>query len=136
MSSKKQSIIVLCTALLLCSGISAVAQNKPDSTVISVTPFSFTGQIAVSYGYNSVADKSALFVNFGGPAITLKSGDWSFTLGCLPSLRLQQNDLVRPVLGFGPIIGYKHWLLVLPVYFDAVGTSRAYIPTFGIGYRL
>lgn len=126
--------ISLVVAFILFASRQIVSAQTQDSAV-TLTPLVLTGQVGVSYGYNSLAAQSALFLHFGGPGLTWKYGDWSLVLHVSPSVRLQTNDVVRPTMGFGPTLGYKRWLLVLPVYFDALGGRTAYIPTIGVGYR-
>lgn len=114
----------------------SLTSNQPshDSTV-TLTPLVLTGQAGVSYGYNSLAAQGAFFAHFGGPGLTWKYGDWSLSLNVSPSLRWQFGDVVRPTMGFGPTLGYKRWLLVAPIYFDAINGKTTYIPTIGVGYR-
>jgi hypothetical protein len=126
-------ILVFAVYFLFAPKQTASAQTT-DSTV-TITPLVLTGQVGVSYGYNSLASQSTLFLHFGGPGLIWKYGDWSLALHVSPSVRLQPGDVVRPTMGFGPTLGYKRWLLALPVYFDAVGGKTAYIPTIGVGYR-
>lgn len=109
------------------------APNQDSS--VTLTPLILTGQVGVSYGYNPLAAQGALFAHFGGPGLTWKYSDWSLSLNVSPSLRLQFGDAVRPTMGFGPTLGYKRWLLVAPIYFDAINGKTTYIPTIGIGYR-
>jgi hypothetical protein len=117
-----------------CATKQTVSAQTNDNT-ITITPLVLTGQVGVSYGYNSLAAQSGLFFHFGGPGLTLKYGDWLLALHVSPSLRLQSGDVVRPTAGFGPTLGYKRWLLVAPIYFDAVNGKTTYIPTIGVGYR-
>lgn len=126
-------IVVFTVCFLFTTKQTAFAQTN-DSTV-TLTPLVLTGQVGVSYGYNSLASQSALFLHFGGPGLTWKYGDWSLVVHVSPSVRWQAGDVVRPTMGFGPTLGYKKWLLVLPVYFDALGGRTTYIPTIGVGYR-
>lgn len=121
-------------AILFCLSFNRVVA-LPDSSSVTVVPMVMSGQIALSFGKNTIADKSALFISFGGPGLSLKSGDWSFSLNMLPSLRWQQDDIFRPNLGFGASFGYKRFILVVPFYFEAAGTRREIFPTLGIGYK-
>ncbi len=126
----------LCALMMdVCGGQSAFAQAAPAQDSITLTPLVLTGQVGVSYGYNSLAAQGAIFVHFGGPGLTWKYGDWSLGLNVAPSVRIQFGDVVRPTLGFGPSFGYKRWLLTAPIYFDVISGKTTYIPTIGIGYR-
>jgi hypothetical protein len=124
----------LCTLQEICARNLTSNQPSHDSTV-TLTPLVLTGQAGVSYGYNSLAAQGAFFAHFGGPGLTWKYGDWSLSLNVSPSLRGQFGDVVRPTMGFGPTLGYKRWLLVAPIYFDAINGKTTYIPTIGVGYR-
>ena len=116
-------------------GAKQTASAQTTDSTVTLTPLVLTGQVGVSYGYNSLATQSALFLHFGGPGLTWKYGDWSLSLNVSPSLRWQFGDVVRPTMGFGPTLGYKRWLLVAPIYFDAINGKTTYIPTIGVGYR-
>lgn len=129
------SIAVFLILSLMLTEKTQAHPSSADSASVTVTPLVLTGQIGVSYGYNSLAVQSALFFHFGGPGLTWKYGDWSLALHVSPSLRWQVGDVVRPTMGFGPTLGYKRWLLVAPLYFDAINGKTTYIPTIGIGYR-
>lgn len=125
---------ILFATFILCASTQTVAAQTQDSTV-TLTPLVLTGQVGVSYGYNTLAAQSALFLHFGGPGLTWKYGDWSLVLHVSPSVHFQFGDVVRPTMGFGPTLGYKRWLLAAPIYFDAINGKTMYIPTIGIGYR-
>lgn len=132
--------IFVSAVFLLCTYSATFAQNPASrqpshDTTVLLTPLVLTGQVGVSYGYNTLAAQGALFAHFGGPGLTWKYGDWSLSLNVSPSLRWQFGDVVRPTMGFGPALGYKRWLLASPIYFDALNGKTTYIPTFGIGYR-
>lgn len=109
--------------------------ENPANSGATITPFVMSGQIALSFGTNPIPSKSALFISFGGPGITAKSGDWAFSFSMLPSIRIQQDDIPRPNLGFGPQISYKRFIILVPFYFDAAGSQRTLFPTFGVGYK-
>jgi hypothetical protein len=126
--------VFLMLTLMLTEKIQA-QPSSVDTASVTVTPLVLTGQIGASYGYNSLVAQSALFFHFGGPGLTWKYGDWSLALHISPSLRWQFGDLMRPTMGFGPTLGYKRWLLVAPIYFDAINGKTTYIPTIGFGYR-
>jgi hypothetical protein len=137
-------LVLCCTLFCIAPDVRAqslTASGVQDSTVTltPLVPVIFTGQVGVSYGYNSIATQGALFLHFGGPGLTWKYGDWSLCLHVSPSVRWQIGDqsgaAVRPTMGFGPTLCYKRWLLVAPIYFEAAGGRTAYIPTIGIGYR-
>lgn len=109
--------------------------ENPANFGVAITPFVMSGQISLTFGTNPIPSKSALFLSFGVPGITAKSGGWAFSFSMSPSIRIQQDDILRPNLGFGPQISYKRFIILVPFYFDAAGSQRTLFPTFGVGYK-
>lgn len=76
--------------------------------------------------------KSNLLFTLGGPSIRLAKDDLSFSLSFFPTIRYQTKSKdFTPVLGFGPIIGFKNYHLIAPYYY----WSGAWRLAVGLGYK-
>ena len=124
--------IFLVTACAATTSAQTADSTKAQEPALTA---SVIGQVGISYGYNRIADRPALFLNFGGGLLNLKINDFAFGAGAFPSLRVQQDDLPRPALGFGFNVSYKRWSLIVPFYLEATPTRRELIPTVGIAYK-
>jgi len=116
----------------------ALPAYSADSTGVAVSPdIGVLGSVAMTYGSNPISDKGALFLNLGGPNVTVKFGSsWWTNVGMLPTLRLQEDDILRPTLGAGASIGWKRMFASCNFYFLDAGSSRQWMPTFGLGVKL
>jgi hypothetical protein len=116
------SIMIL---LLVFSFVKLYAQKK------EVTMSSITGSMMIS------TDGKSIFYNMGGPGIKFTKDKLTIGFNMLPSLRFFKDDprpLVTPLLGAGLIIGYKRFIIGMPVYYLAAKTS--WIISGGIGVKL
>lgn len=131
--------LLLVTTWLLAGKPAAAQEAKPAAAQDSAPAaapargpaFTLAGSINISHDLDE-----RLFLNFGGPAVKLKVGDFFVGTGVFPSLRLTPGR-ANPILGMGPFVGWKFLQIVMPFY--AIGKPdakmvRAMRATFGVGY--
>jgi len=90
-----------------------------------------TGSAVVS------TDGKSVFFNMGGPGIRVAKKDWMASINLLPSLRFfedQPRPFVTPILGTGVFIGYKRFIVAVPLYY--LSARSEWIVTAGIGVKL
>ncbi len=114
------------TLLLFLFSIAHLSAQKKEMTSASVM-----GSVMVS------TDGESVFYNMGGPGIKFTKDKLSIGFNMLPSLRFFKDDprpLVTPLLGAGLIIGYKRFIIGMPVYYLAAKTT--WIISGGVGVKL
>jgi hypothetical protein len=90
-----------------------------------------TGSVMVS------TDGTSFFYNMGGPGVKWTKDKWMIGLNLIPSLRFFKDEprpFVTPMLGAGVIIGYKRWMLGVPMYY--LSAKAEWIATVGVGVKL
>lgn len=118
-------ILLLFAFFFLMNPCSLFAQNK------EVVSASITGSVMVS------TDGESLFYNMGGPGIKFTKDQFYISVNMLPTLRYFKDEprpFVTPLLGTGLIIGYKRFIIGMPVYYLAAKAS--WIISGGIGIKL
>ena len=134
MSKSFRTIAIVIGSLIVLSN-TVKAQTSPKPTFIA-----WDGCIASGYvGHGA-------YFNFIGPAVKMSAKPYTLILGMLPSLRIKNdkqpagaktNSTITPSLGIGLTGVYKHFLVQLPLYYDAK-TSTAngkWNLGVGIGYK-
>jgi len=136
MSLRRLCVFGAVIAALVMSGTSALA-GVEYVTGGSVN-FAF-GTSDIQFRRNGEREH-AYYLTFGGPAIKASFPDLDFTVSAnfFPSVRVVPNqdpgvNAVSVVLGFGPSLGYKNWILSVPFYFPGQNQTDVAV---GIGYRL
>ncbi|SDM39466.1 hypothetical protein [Pedobacter antarcticus] len=115
---------------------------KPQTPEInkSTKPVLFDGMIILGYVDRGV------YINFAGPSIKFSKKPVSVLLGLVPGLRIKkdkvasgssENSTVTPSLGFGLTAVYKHFVLQVPVYYNAktITKNGKWHPGAGVGYK-
>lgn len=118
-------ILLLFAVFFLTNSYSLLAQNK------EVVSASITGSIMVS------TDGESVYYNMGGPGIKFTKDKFSVMVNMLPTLRFFKDEprpFVTPLLGVGIMIGYKRFIIGMPVYYLAAKSS--WILSGGIGVKL
>lgn len=97
------------------------------------------GMVVAGYAGNGA------FVNFGGPSLKWNIKPFSVSIGMMPTLRIKKdnstvgskNSSIMPSTGAGITMACKHFILQVPLYYDAK-TAKAngkWNVGVGIGYK-
>lgn len=130
MKIKSIAAVFSCLALAMLS-FEAKSQTKPVL---------FDGTFVAGY-----ADHGA-YLNCTGPGVRFTHKPFSLLAGLLPGLRIKKdvvaagatnNTLFTPSLGVGATVAIKHFVVQVPLYYNAKTAAKdgKWNPGFGLGYK-
>lgn len=106
-----------------------------------VVSFKLTGGMNLVYGTSSISysgtQSHAMYLNLGGPNLSLTLDQTSAGVSFFPSLKMLINAPVgmntfSTALGFGPFVSYHKFVLSMPFYFTSPSVTDVGL---GFGYR-
>ncbi len=109
--------------------VSAFSQEESKHTNLNIE-----GQFVIT------SNGSAVFLNFGGPAVKFSFNKFACSLNFMPSLRVEEQQStpsITPILGTGLqfyFLKNKRFILSFPCYYYA--NRNIWVGTAGLGYVL
>ncbi|MFM1912914.1 MAG: hypothetical protein RIR51_752 [Bacteroidota bacterium] len=122
---------ILTIAFLWFSFLGFSQTNKPKTSLFNAT-------MVVGY-----VDGGA-FINVLGPNMMVKKGEYTASIGLLPSIRLKEdkktpkNSFATPTLGVGLTLKRKHLIVQLPMYYNPKTPTQngKWNLGFGLGFSI